>query len=175
MSRIPTKSLSVLSLTALMALGTYAPVSQAFNFGNMMNPNRWFGGNNHDRYNDDYYDEGPYGYGGGPWGGGGPYGYGAPYGGYGAPYGGYGAPGYYGAPGVAPVPAPAPAAAAPTQSSGASASASASESEIQSLKRRIEELESTRQPNQAPPSGQAQPPQSSDWPSAPAFRPMNQY
>ena len=59
-----------------------------------------------DAWDDDYYD-GPYGYGGGPWGGpgyyGGPgYGYGAPYGGYyGAPYGGgYGAPygGGYGAP-----------------------------------------------------------------------------
>ena len=90
-------SSAFLAVSLLLALP-----AQAFDMGNMMNPSKWVGGNNHrDRYDDDYYDYGPppgYGYGG----------YGAPgYGGYGAPgYGGYGAPGYgtpgyggYGAPG----------------------------------------------------------------------------
>ena len=85
-------------------------VAGGFNPMNMMNPSKWMGGKNGDRYyDDDYYDRrygygGPYGYGGGPYGyGGGPYGYGAgPYGyGWGGyPGGGYGGyPGYgYGAP-----------------------------------------------------------------------------
>ena len=59
--------------------------AQAMDFGNMMNPSKWMGGGNNDRY----YGGGPgyggpgYGYGGGPAGyGGGPgYGYGGP-GGY---------------------------------------------------------------------------------------------
>jgi len=75
-----------------MAGLTLTGAAHAFNFGNMMNPSRWFGGN------DDYYDRGYYRYGGygpygwgGPWGGGGygPYGWGGPWGypgGYG--YGG---------------------------------------------------------------------------------------
>ncbi|MEN8174319.1 MAG: hypothetical protein ABFS23_01060 [Pseudomonadota bacterium] len=82
-----------------------APATQAMNFGNMMNPSKWFGSGGDDR--DDapygYGDYGPYGgapYGGAPYGGA-PYG-GAPYGadpyGYGGqPYGGYGAPPAYGA------------------------------------------------------------------------------
>jgi hypothetical protein len=89
----------------------------AINFGDMMNPSKWMGGNkNRDRDDRDYYGPG-YGYGGPGWGYGGPgygyggpgygyggpgYGYGGPGWGYGAPgYGGYGAPGYggYGAPG----------------------------------------------------------------------------
>jgi len=62
------------------------------NFGDMMNPSKWFGGNR-DR---DYYDRDYYRYGRG-------YGWGGPWGGYGYPYyGGYpgwGAPGYgYGYP-----------------------------------------------------------------------------
>jgi len=140
------------------------PVANAFNFGDMMNPGRWFGGKNRDRYND-YDDFGPYGpgpfgpYGGGPYGG--PYG-GGPWGG---PYGGapgYGYPGAYGAAPYAAPPAAPARPAAPAQSSG-------SKGEIDALKRRIEELESQtrRQPAQGAPS--------SDWPSAPAFRPMNQY
>jgi hypothetical protein len=158
----------------VVAFGGYTPVAQAFNFGDMMNPGRWMGGGRDD---DDYYDEGPYGpYGGGPWGGG-PYGgpgWGAPgwggspyggYGGYGAPGYGYGAPGYgvpgYGAPGAVGAPAPAPAPAAPARSG------SAGSSEIDALKRRIEELESSQKKTQPPPAA--------DWPSAPAFRPMNQY
>lgn len=83
----------------LGALVTTGPV-HAINFGDMMNPGRWFGGDR-DRYDDRYYGGGPYGYGGpygwgGPYGGwGGPYGYGGgPWGGYG-PYGGWGGyPGY---------------------------------------------------------------------------------
>ncbi len=81
-----------------MAGLTLAGAAQAFNFGNMMNPSRWFGGNNDDYYDRGYYRYGPYGggpwgYGGyGPygWGGGGPWGYPGGYGGYGG-YGG-GAP-----------------------------------------------------------------------------------
>ena len=84
--------------SAMLALGSGSlvtiPNAYAFDMGDMMSPNKWFGGKK-DRYYDDYYYDryygGPYG-GYGPYGGwGGPYGYG-PYG-YGYPYG-YGAPGY---------------------------------------------------------------------------------
>lgn len=85
--------------SAMLAIGSsglaIVPGAYAFTMGDMMKPNKWFGGNNRDRYYDDdyYYDRGRYGY--GPYGGyGGPYGYGAPYG-YGYPGYGYGAPGYY--------------------------------------------------------------------------------
>jgi hypothetical protein len=85
------KCKTIISLTTLTALATGMNVAQAFNFGDMMNPSDWFGGNHHDR---DYYDRGyyggygPYGWGGGPYGwGGGPYGWGGgPYG-WGSPYG----------------------------------------------------------------------------------------
>jgi hypothetical protein len=72
------------------------PSAYAFDMGDMMSPNKWFGGKNKDRYYDDYYYDryGPYGYGGGPYGWGGPYGGYGPYG-YGYPGYGYGAPGYY--------------------------------------------------------------------------------
>lgn len=189
---MPRKTIKTLTILAVAAsIGgslAYTPVAEAFGFGDMMNPSKWMGGKNRDRdrYDDDYYGGpgwgGPgYGYGGPGWGGpgygyGGPgYGYGGPGYGYGGPgYGGYGAPGYggygYGAPGYggygAPAAAPAPAApaAAPAQSSTRSSSAS----EIESLKRRIDELESSqRQGSQAPAS--------TDWPSAPAFRPMSKY
>jgi hypothetical protein len=81
--------------------------AQAFDMGNMMNPSKWMGNKNKDRYDDDYYDDDfygpPPGYGYGGYGAPGYGGYGMPgYGGYGAPgYGGYGMPGYggYGAPG----------------------------------------------------------------------------
>jgi hypothetical protein len=82
--------------SSLLLTGT----AHAFDMGNMMNPSKWMGSNNHDRYDD--YRGGPgYGYGGPGWGGpgwGGP-GYYGGYPGYGAPYGyggypGYGAPGY---------------------------------------------------------------------------------
>lgn len=148
----PTVAILVLSAAAVTA---YAPVSRAFDFGNMMNPNRWFGG---DRYNDRHDD--PY------WGdprGAGPYGYGYP-GVYGAPYGlPYGVPGFAVPPsgyGVMPVPAPAPTTAP-------AASPAVDPSEVEALKRRIEELEARRpEPSQ---------PQAPERPSAPAFRPMNQY
>jgi len=81
------KCKTILSLMALTALAIGMNVAQAFDFGDMMNPSDWFGGN-HDR---DYYDRGYYG-GYGPYGGGwgGPYGggWGGPYGGWGGPYGG---------------------------------------------------------------------------------------
>jgi hypothetical protein len=158
---------------ALAALGTaavlvaVAPVAQAFNFGDMMNPGRWFGGGDDDYY-DDYYD-GPYGpgYGYGPYGGG----YGAPYGlgPYGrGPYGGYGAGPYgpgYGSPMVPPSYA-APAASAPA--AAPSSGGSDKDREIEALKRRIEQLESGQQSQ--PAGGSAE-----GWPSAPAFRPMDQY
>ena len=94
----------LLSVTAAMTVGlgslVTAQMAHAFNFGDMMNPSRWFGGDR-DRYYDDY-RYGPYGYGGpygrygGPYGWGGPYGYGGgPYGYGGGPWGGWGGyPGY---------------------------------------------------------------------------------
>ncbi len=60
--------------------------ADAMNFGDMMNPSKWMGGNsNRDRYDDGYYGGGP-GWGGYP-------GYGYPGYGYGG-YPGYGYPGY---------------------------------------------------------------------------------
>ena len=99
MSPKASKLLSALASAGILGTSlAYSPVSQAFDFGNMMNPSKWMGGGR-DRYDDDYYDDGPYG---GSYGG--PYGgpYGRPYGGYGpGPYGGgpYAPPGPYGAPG----------------------------------------------------------------------------
>jgi hypothetical protein len=85
----------IISVAALGLAGMAAAnVAQAFNFGNMMNPSRWF-----DNDRDRYYDRGYYGgYGGGPYGWGGPYGgWGGPYGGWGGgPWGGYGPYGYGG-------------------------------------------------------------------------------
>ncbi len=98
-------------LTFGIAIVAGSGASYAFNMGNMMNPSKWFGGNNRDR---DYYGDrwggpgygygGPaYGYGGAPgygYGGAPGYGYGGPAYGYGAPGYGYGNPGYgYGVPG----------------------------------------------------------------------------
>lgn len=150
-----------------------APAVQAIGFGDMFNPGRWFGGGDDDYY----YDEGPYGPPGpyGPYGG--PYGapgYGAPYGapGYGAPYGGTGY-GYPTAPGYA-----APGYSAPAAPSSSSAPATESRSdkdrEIEALKRRIEQLES-RQAAPPPPPASAPSNGGDGWPSAPAFRPMDQY
>jgi len=171
---VPRKTFKTLTLivAAASVVGslTYVPVAEAFGFGDMMNPSKWMGGNrnNRDRY-DDYYDDGPRGYGGPGYGYGGPgYGYGGPGYGYGAPGYGYGAPAYgapaYGAPAVAPAPGAPAAAPATTRSSSAS--------EIDALKRRIDELE-TSQRTGKPASAPA--PASSDWPSAPAFRPMSKY
>ena len=118
------KKKSVFIYTALLTLScsgmalTQTTHAAGFNPMNMMNPGKWFGGRNRDRYDDDYYYDrydryGPgygYGRGWGPgWGGYGPgYGYGAYGPGYGYGYGpgyGYGAPGY-GATRSAPAPLP---------------------------------------------------------------------
>jgi len=96
---------AILILGATLAFG--AGNTFAVNFGDMMNPSKWFGGGKNRDYDDrrggpDYGYGGPgWGYGGPGWGYGGPgYGYGAPGYGYGAPGWGYGAPGYgYGGPG----------------------------------------------------------------------------
>ncbi len=90
----------IISVAALGLAGLAAAnVAQAFNFGNMMNPSRWFD-SDRDRYYDRGYDRDYYGgYGGGPYGWGGPYGggWGGPYGGgWGGPYGGWGGYGPYG-------------------------------------------------------------------------------
>lgn len=173
--RRPVLATTALTIAATLLLA--APIANAFNFGDMMNPGRWMGGNKDRYYDDDYY--------GGPWGPGyggyGAPGYGAPgYGGYGAPgygapgYGGYGAPGYggYGVPGYGGYGAPAygvPAApAAPT--TGAS---DAKEQEIEALKRRIDQLESRQAP--AMPANPPARGGADGWPAAPAFRPMDQY
>jgi hypothetical protein len=88
MNRI--KIISVATGAALgMAILTMTNVAQAFDMGNMMKPDKWFGNDNdHRRYRRDYDGYGPYGYGGGPYGYGGYPGYGG-YGGY-PGYGGYG-------------------------------------------------------------------------------------
>jgi hypothetical protein len=142
-----------------------SPASQAFGFGDMFNPGRWMGGND----DDDYYNEGPWpAYGPGPYAAPGGYG---PYGGYG--YGPYAAPGY-GAPPGAYATTPgyrAPAASAPSEPAP-SPSQSAKDQEIETLKRRIEQLESRNAATHRP---QPSPPQSEGWPSAPSFRPMDQY
>lgn len=157
---------SALALAATMAA---APTLQAAGFGDMFNPGRWFGGNKNNDY-DDYYD-GPYG--GGPYGPPGYGGYGVPgYGGYGVPGYGYGAMPYGYAPGIAPGVAPgyaAPAAAAPVAPAPAAGSQDAKDQEIEALKRRIDQLESRQS---APPPA---PSAAEGWPSAPAFRPMDQY
>ncbi len=191
-------SLDKRPIKLVLALATGALLIQplptlAFNFGDMMNPGKWMGGN---RDRDDYYDDRDYDY--GPNGYGlplGPYG-GNPYGGYGGyPYRGYGGYGGYAPWGAwapppaappsqvtTPAPAPAPAAApAPVQDSKTK--------EIESLKRRIEELES----RQAPPPAYTPPPPAlerggpASSPAAglsnrgpqdsfsPSFRPMDKY
>jgi hypothetical protein len=90
---IKKNTITKLSVAALCIGGAaVANVAQAFDFGNMMNPSRWF---DNDRYDRGYYrGYDPY-YGGyGPYGYGGPYG--GPYGGWGPGYGGWGYPGAYG-------------------------------------------------------------------------------
>ena len=74
------------AVAAILGLGAVT-AAQAGMF-DMMNPNRWFGDRDHDRYR--YGGYGPYGGGYGPYGYGAPYGWGGPYGGWGGPYGGWG-------------------------------------------------------------------------------------
>jgi hypothetical protein len=189
------------SVGVLGASLAYSPVSQAFNFGDMMNPGKWMGGGNRDRYYDDDYGPygGPYGgpwgggpgYCGGPWGGG-PYGYGAPWGGYG-PYGGYPRPAAPAAPAAGPQPK--------SSSSSSSSSSNVRDAQIDALKRRIDELEAKQQsvPPAPPPSdwgsnssqqyrdwtmgsgprksgsGSSGSGSSNNWNSAPVFRPLGKY
>ena len=169
------KLLTILAATGLAGtLLSYSPASNAFDFGNMMNPSKWMGGDN------DRYDDGPYG---GPWGGG-PYG-GGPWGGYGP--GPYGPPGPYGAPGYRAAPPQAPAAPAASTAKTPSPP-SASRDEVDALKKRIEELEAQQQSPapaaRAPSDWSSTPPPSGDWGNtspekdwgaAPAFRPMGKY
>jgi hypothetical protein len=100
-------SMAVLGLSSLAA----SVPAQASGFGDFMNPGKWFGGRNRDRYDDysyDRYDRGYYGgrgygypgYGGYPGG----YGYGYP--GWGYP--GYGYPGQGGSNTQTPAPPPPP-------------------------------------------------------------------
>lgn len=152
------KSRIAITLAAAGAALLISPAVQSFNFGDMMNPGKWMGGN---KYDDDYYDDrdsGPYG----P-----PPGYGYGYPPYGAPYsGGYGAPGYgspYGPPlGATPAwtaPARPAAPAAPAASPPASPAPVAKDAktqEIEALKRRVEELEARQAP--PPPSYPPLPP-----------------
>jgi hypothetical protein len=63
----------------------------------------------------------------------------------------------------------APATAAPTTTAPAVGSQDAKDQEIEALKRRIDQLESRQS---APPPA---PSAAEGWPSAPAFRPMDQY
>jgi hypothetical protein len=125
----------VLVAAAMLTAGS--GIASAFDFGNMMNPSRWMGGNR----GDDYYGDGS----GGPG-----YGYGAPGYGYGAPGYGY-APRYgappYGAPGYG-VAGSAPAYTAPAQSNAPS---DTSAQEIKELKQRIQELEAANA-RSAPPA-----------------------
>ncbi len=186
--------IALLLATASATLLLQAPAALAINFGDMMSPGRWMGGNNDD---DDYYDYRGYGpnvpppgvYGAPP--------YGAPYGAYGpTPYGGayrapYGAPPAW-APSAAPAPAPAPSPSPVTTpppaaraAPAAPAAPNAKSNEIEALKRRIEELEGRK----APPPAYAPPPPGADRAkpspttgmggpsvpaaSAPTFRPMD--
>lgn len=133
----------------------------ALDFGNIMNPSRWMGG---DRggWDNNYYDGYGPAYGPGPYGpgyGGPGYGYGAPGYGYGAPGYGYGAPGYgYPAPGYG---APAYGYGAPGYAYGAPANApapsqpdSGTAAEIKQLQERIRKLE--EEARRAPATGPGQ-------------------
>ncbi|MBK5930765.1 hypothetical protein CCR82_09590 [Halochromatium salexigens] len=186
LSIVPHPVRKSLVLTAILVIA--APAAQTAGFSDMFNPGRWFGGND----NDYYYDDGPWGpYGDGPYGapGYGPYG-GHGYGPYGAPgYGGpgYGAPGYgaqaptygapaYGAPSAQIAPAQPAQGSGSGSRSGSRAGENAKDQEIEALKRRIEQLESrnTATSRQQPPQDRSDG-DHEGWPSAPAFRPMEQY
>ena len=173
--------IAILLAAASATLLMQAPAALAINFGDVMSPGKWMGGNND--YDDDYDNRGYGTYGPPP-----PGAYGFPP--YGAPYGGaYGAP--YGAPPawVPPAnPAPSQVTAPPAAAPAAPATSNAKSNEIEALKRRIEELEART----APPPAYAPPPPAADRgakpspatgltkpsapaPSAPNFRPMDKF
>lgn len=141
------KICSALTVTAglLCAVPVYA-----FDMGNVMNPSKWMGGgNDRDRYDDNYRYPGPgYGYGGPGYP---PPGYGAPGYGYGDP--GYGAaPGYAPGYGVAPGQGQAPAyGGAPGYPAGSSSQDTAEE--VERLRERVRVLEeAARQQQQQQPA-----------------------
>ncbi|WP_455234640.1 hypothetical protein [Thiogranum longum] len=142
---------------ATMLLIVASPVP-AIDFGNVMNPSRWFGGNR-DYYDDDYYygdGWGPgYGYGAPGYGYGAPgYGYGAPA--YGAPAYGYGAPAYgYGVPGAG-VPGYASPQYQTTAPEAPAAESKADAQEIERLKERIRQLEQAEKQRSWTPPDQPQ-------------------
>lgn len=143
--------------TAALLLALAAPIVAAIDFGDMMNPSRWFGGN---RDRGDYYyrEYGPYGPGYVP-----PYlpGYGYP-----APYGipGQWAPGY-----------PGYGMSAPTVQRAAPEAKDAKDREIEELKRRIDQLEAAqRRPGPGVGPGGYQGYQGEPRPGMPMFRPLEQ-
>lgn len=169
----------VLLAAASATLLMQAPAALAFNFGDVMSPGRWMGGN---RDYEDYYDNRDYiPYGPPP----GAYGfppYGAPYGAYGAPP--YGAPATW-APAATPAPSQMTAQPPAVPAATAPATSNAKSNEIDTLKRRIEELEARQAPvsTYAPPATSADrgtkpnPARGLSSPTAPAsslnFRPID--
>jgi len=132
---------TLLAFLALSVVFCYAPAGRALDFGNMMNPGQWFGG---DR-DDDYWDDGRYGYGAPP--------YGPP-----PPLYGYGAPGMAPPYGYGPAPmGAAPGYGAPTQAQSQESTTDPAE-ELATLKERVRQLEEAkRQESQPPPPTFAQP------------------
>lgn len=163
-NRHTTRHLTHYRRVTLATLLCTAPAINAFDFGNMMNPSRWFGGND-----DYYYSE-----------------YGAFAPGY-TPYGLPAYPPHYTAPGQAPLyyapnltvvapPVATPAAPNMTPSAPIESKTDAKDQEIAALKRRIEQLEAgppapspittTAPPFQLPPPVESNP--------AHRFRPLDQ-
>lgn len=139
-----------LSRAAVFTLILAAPASHAFDFNDMMNPNRWMNGGNRNRAGDapaPVYVPPPAGYVPAA-----PPPYVAP-----AP-----APGYYGG-----VPAAVPTPAATPQTSAAD------KAEIEALKRRVEDLERQQAPAPSPSAASPRSP-AADWSAPPTFRPIDQ-
>jgi len=132
---------TLLASLALSAVICYAPAGRALDFGNMMNPGRWFGGD----HDDDKWDDARYGYGAPP---------------YGPPPPPYG----YGAPAIAPAysygPAPmvaAPGYGAPTQAQPQTSTTDPAE-ELATLKERVRQLEEEERQKRHPPPPTLAPP-----------------
>lgn len=158
---MPIEKRSLTGIAAVIGL-LYAGSAAAFNFGNMMNPGRWF--DNDRDYYDDYY---------GPPGGG--YGYGYP--GYGGGYPGAWGPGWGGAPGYgAPGSYPGTATtlpAEPAKPSSQPTTSSHDQSEVERLRSRVRELEKSQQ--QAPvwggnSGGYQYPPSDATYDNPPAYQ-----